>query len=190
MTHTRQLFSSKATNAGPIFDTVDVLYTATTLCYFPVTSGFCRLLNQSINQSTHHTLLFSSYFWILCTIESINQSNDQSINQSINQVTALCYFPVTSGFCVLLKKSINQLIDISNIRSRIQTVMENISNMPHAIIFSLYFAEDSPCIEARRWLLLFFSPEFSNPLCGGVNFLLARKRSLLDIRSVCGQHGS
>ena len=97
-----------------------------TLCYFPVTFGFCVLLNQSINQSKQYTLSFSSDFWILCAIESINQSIETIhsaifqwlldfvcywINQSINQNRTLCHFPVTFGFCVLLNQSINQSIN-------------------------------------------------------------------------------
>ena len=50
----------------------------------------CFWINQSINQSitvwrsmtSYHTFLFSSDFWNLCAIESINQSINQSINRS------------------------------------------------------------------------------------------------------------
>ena len=64
----------------------DEVWWAITLCYFPVTSGFSMLLNQSINQSikvwwsmmSYHTLLFSSDFWIFYVTESINQSINQS----------------------------------------------------------------------------------------------------------------
>ena len=53
---------------------------ATKLCYFPVISGFCGSINQSIkihtieNAKSYHTLLLSSDFWIWCAFESINQA--------------------------------------------------------------------------------------------------------------------
>ena len=59
-------------------------FVATTLCYFPVTSGFCVLYNQPINQPITHSITHS----INQSIEkSINQSINQSFNQSINQPT-------------------------------------------------------------------------------------------------------
>ena len=63
-----------------------------------------------------HTLLFSSDFWILCAFESINQSINQSkyIQLKAPIATTLCYFPVTSGFGVLLDQSINQSINQSS----------------------------------------------------------------------------
>ena len=68
-----------------------VLQLAARLCYFPVTSGFCVLLNQSINQSTS---------------ESINQSMDPSINPSINR-------PINQSINQWTHQSIHQSIDPS-----------------------------------------------------------------------------
>ena len=60
-------------------------HTPTKLCYFPVTSGFCVLFNQSINQSIHKPINQSIHQSILRSInQSIHQSIDPSINQSIN----------------------------------------------------------------------------------------------------------
>ena len=86
---------------------------AITLCYFPVTSGFSVLLNQSINQSkydkvwhSYHTLLFSGDFWIFCSIESINQSKYDKVWHGYHTLLFSSDFWI---FCAI--ESINQSIN-------------------------------------------------------------------------------
>ena len=104
---------------------------ATTRCYFPVTFGFCVLLNQSINQSKcvqsihltidwlidcYHTLLLSSDFWILCAAESINQSikmRSVTVSETSYDWLIDCYrtLLLSSDFWILCAtESINQSI--------------------------------------------------------------------------------
>ena len=90
---------TKTTKRNEIkYESQSINQSRTTLCYFPVASGFCVLLNQSIKD---HTLIFSSGFWILCT--------NEWMNESINQRPQFAIFQWLLDFvCYWINKSINQ----------------------------------------------------------------------------------